>query len=408
MSENKDIAVLRELVKEYLDICHRPEQKRLRQLWRKHNSLEKTRPLIIVRGGVAFREEIPEIYERECEDPFFQSFERILRDSIYKAGLGDDRVFEPWLTLRASYKCTGWGVEIARNHAEEQGGSFKVDYPIKEEDDLEKLREPWHEIDEEQTRNRYERLADAVGDLIPVAVDRAPAYRTWSADLSTDLGYLRGIENFMLDMSDRPEWLHRLVGFLQEGVLRTHRQAEEAGDWNLNAHQNQSMPYADELEDPAPDVDGVDRSRLWYFAAAQEFALVGPEKHDEFLLQYQIPIMEEFGLTAYGCCEDLTNKIDILRQIPNLRRIAVTPWADVPKCAEAIGEDYVISWRPSPERMVCSGFDEDRVRSITRDALEACRGLHVDISLKDIQTVQNEPERLRKWVQITRDVAEDV
>ena len=46
--------------------------------------------------------------------------------------------------------------------------------------------------------------------------------------------------------------------------------------------------------------------------------------HEEFLFRYQLPIMEQAGLVAYGCCEDLTCKIDMLRQIPNLRRIAVS------------------------------------------------------------------------------------
>ncbi|GAI58840.1 unnamed protein product [marine sediment metagenome] len=50
---------------------------------------------------------------------------------------------------------------------------------------------------------------------------------------------------------------------------------------------------------------------------------------------------DKFGLVAYGCCEDLTYKVDMLRQIPNLRRIAVPPFADAAKCAEQIGRDYV-------------------------------------------------------------------
>ena len=64
---------------------------------------------------------------------------------------------------------------------------------------------------------------DAVGDLITINVDRGPAYRMWTGDLSTDLGYLRGIENFMLDMLDDPEGLHRLMAFMRDGILRHAR-----------------------------------------------------------------------------------------------------------------------------------------------------------------------------------------
>ena len=55
-------------------------------------------------------------------------------------------------------------------------------------------------------------IDDMVGDILAVDVDRGPAYRVWHADLSTDLGYLRGIEHFMLDMMDRPDWLHEVLG----------------------------------------------------------------------------------------------------------------------------------------------------------------------------------------------------
>jgi hypothetical protein len=58
--------------------------------------------------------------------------------------------------------------------------------------------------------------------------------------------------------------------------------------------------------------------------------------------------------------------------------------------------------------MVCCGWDPDRVRQVIREGLEACRGLHVDITLKDVQTVENHPERLKDWVRIVREVIEEV
>jgi hypothetical protein len=138
-------------------------------------------------------------------------------------------------------------------------------------------------------------------------------------------------------------------------------------------------------------------------------AQVSPAMHDEFMLQYQLPIMRAFGLAAYGCCEDLTHKIDILRQIPNLRRIAVTPWADVRACAEQIGADYVLSWRPSPAEMVSLSFEPDHIRRVTRGALEAAKdnGCHLDITLKDVETTQGHPERIGAWVRIVREMAEE-
>ena len=397
----KDTEILRELAKQYKDICADPVQEERRALWRKHNSLKGTRPLIYVRAFAWH--EMPQS-ECMCENPFFRQYEDFFRRHLFWNTFDDDSIFEPWVTVQATRTCNGWGVSGERNFSDEPGGSFKVDYPIKQLSDMETLRVPWHGVDEKKTSENAERLSNTIGDIIAINVDRGPAYRMWTGDLSTDLGYLRGIEHFMVDMLDNPDWLHRLVRFMSDGVLKTHNEAERAGDWGLCAHQNQAMPYAEELKDPAPNVNGVERSQLWGYIAAQELTAVSPAMHDEFMLQYQLPILKPFGLVAYGCCEDLTNKIDMLRQIPNLRRIAVSPFADVVKCAEQIGRDYVVSYRPSPADMVSYGFDRDRIRSILTTDLETCKDCHVDITLKDVETVEKDPERVKKWVTLTREV----
>ena len=92
----------------------------------------------------------------------------------------------------------------------------------------------------------------------------------------------------------------------------------------------------------------------------------------------------------------------MLRQLKNLRSIAVTPVADVRACAEQIGRDYVISWRPNPTDMVCAGWDEARVRRIIGDGAEACRHGFFHIHLKDVETVQGDPTRLARWVALVR------
>jgi hypothetical protein len=399
--------ILCDLAGQYLEICARPEQAERRRLWRQHNSLKGSRPLIYVRAFAW--QEMPES-RLQCEDAFLRHFENFLRYQLFWNSLNDDSIFEPWITLNASYRCAGWGLQVGRHFADEPGGSFKVDYPLKDPDQLDQMRAPWHEIDEEATAANASKLHDVFGDLITINIDRGPAYRMWSGDISTDLGYLRGIENFMLDMYDRPEWLHRLAAFMRDGILQTHVQAETAGDWGLCAHQNQSMPYAEELPDPAANVNGVQRKQLWGYMAAQEFTLVSPALHDEFLLQYQLPILSQFGLAAYGCCEDLTRKIKLLRKIPNLRRIAVSPFANVARCAEQIGADYVLSYRPSPSDMVGYDFDPQRVLAIQKRDLQACKanGCHTDITLKDVETVQNDAARVRTWVKLTREVIDEV
>jgi len=404
-----EVQVLRDLAKRYLEICCQPEQQDRRELWRRHNGLQPTRPLVLMMYGDSWWE-MPES-ALVCEDPLFRTQEMILKRALFQDTLGDDTIFEPWMEEWASYVLPPngrWGMAIQHHLSDMKGGAWKFNPPLKELSDIDRLVKPHHEIDEKATTEKMDRLRDAVGDIIEVKSIRAPYYRSFRGDISTDLAQLRGLEQVMADMYDNPEWLHRLLAFMRDAILEMFNDAERAGDWRLTDGINQAMPYAAELPDPGAHPEPVTCRQLWGFMASQELTLVSPAMFDEFMFQYQLPLMVKFGLTAYGCCEDLTRKIEVLRRCKNLRRIAVTPVADVKKCAEQIGLDYVISWRPNPSLMVCNGWEPDRVREIIRSGLDICKGQHVDITLKDVQTVENEPWRLKEWVRIVKEEIEAV
>jgi hypothetical protein len=348
-------------------------------------------------------------YVLRCVDPFYREHERLLRMQIFHDSIGDDFILEPWITQRATHKTpTGiygecWGAPPQRVESDIEGGSWKGRPFLADWEDIKKLVPPQHHIDEQETARNVQRLRDALGDIIAVNVDRRPVLSGFAGDLSTTIAQLRGLEQLMLDMYESPQQLPELLAFMREGVLANQQAAEVVGDYSLTNHSNQAMPYAEELESPRPNSGPRKRKELWGFCAAQEFTLVSPRFHDEFLFQYQRSIMEHFGLVHYGCCEDLTRKIDMLRQLKNLHSIAVAPRADVKRCAEQIGADYVISWHPNPTDMVCTDWNEERIHQIIRAGLDACKEGIVHIHLKDVETVQGEPERLQRWVDIVRE-----
>lgn len=411
MIDRHDVHVLRSLAEAYRAAAAKPIQDERRRLWTQHNDLQPTRPLVLVTFGMwnVWCREVFGDHVLQCQDPFYREHERALRLLLFHDSIGDDFILEPWYTLRAAVQGgwnNVWGVELERTKPDVEGGAWRCDPPLKTWDDLCNLRPPRHVIDETKTRDAYERLAEAIGDILPIHVARHPVCVNFKADISTDLAQLRGLEQVMLDMYEAPAELHRLLAFMRDGILANQAEAEQAGDWSLADGYNQAMPYGGGLAAPQAGVYGCQRRQLWGFFAAQEFTLISPAMHEEFLLQYQMPIMQQFGRTAYGCCEDLTHKIDMLRQVTNLRIIAVTPRADVRRCAEQIGRDYVMSWRPNPTDMVCCGFDEARIERIVREGLQACRGCHVHLHLKDVETVEGDVTRLARWVRIVRRVAD--
>ena len=100
MTDN-DRTILRDLARRYMEVCSKPEIDARRDLWRRHNSLKWTRPLIYVRA-FAWKE-LPEA-QLACEDRFFRHFENFFRYQLFWDSMADDSIFEPWVTVHATYR----------------------------------------------------------------------------------------------------------------------------------------------------------------------------------------------------------------------------------------------------------------------------------------------------------------
>jgi len=155
----------------------------------------------------------------------------------------------------------------------------------------------------------------------------------------------------------------------------------------------------DEL--PASDAD-PHRSRtkdLWTHGMSQIFSTVSPAMHEEFERQYLSPWFERFGLVYYGCCEPLDNKIEMIRKLPNVRKVSMSPWVNQEHGAEQLGSDYVYSRKPSPALIAVDDWNPAAVERDLRETLAACRthGCPVELILKDVSTVRYQPQRLWEW-----------
>ena len=122
-------------------------------------------------------------------------------------------------------------------------------------------------------------------------------------------------------------------------------------------------------------------------------------------MQYSIPLASRCAYTYYGCCEPLHDRIDQIQKYPNIRKIGVSPWADVEKSAEALEGKYVFSRKPNPAH-VAGVTDPDVIRREMEDTVRVCQkhGCPLDITLKDISTVGYRPENLMVWAQTVSDV----
>ncbi len=398
---------IRDLATQYMEVCQSDRNAEKRQLWRDHNSLRKTRPVVACGWYFAsgIRGEIePHLPPLLAEEYPYRALENWLRTQLWGSTIPDDTVWNPWYTMRAQMQHPSvgtWGVERERVQDSVSRG-WRNMAKFKTMEDLEQLEATPHVCLDDDTPE-IRAVRDLVGDIMPVHVNKKTVYNIWGGtDLSEAPGGLFGLEELLYLLYESPEMVHKFMAFTRDAVLANLEQGEAAGDWSVADGCNYGLPMeVDDLPDPAAGAHGVPLKDIWFFTHAQEFEAVSPAQHDEFLLQYQMPIMAKFGLVNYGCCETLDNKIDILRQIPNLRRILMGPLAELAKGCRQIGRDYIVSWRPSPA-VVAGGFDADAIRAGIRqgfaDAAES--DCNIEIMLKEMMTIDNDISRLFKWTEI--------
>jgi hypothetical protein len=110
-------------------------------------------------------------------------------------------------------------------------------------------------------------------------------------------------------------------------------------------------------------------------------------------------------LNCYGCCEPLDIRWDLVKEFPRLRRVSVSPWADIRKMAEYLGGDFVYSRKPSPTPLADPNPDWEQIRRELREFFKVTRDCHVEIIMKDNHTLGNNPGNASEWCKIAMEEA---
>lgn len=397
--------ILRDLAKQVADIASLSVMAERRELWKKHNSLQPVRPMILIFPEGSWGELLPQSVLK-CEDGQARGIEWNLRSRIYyHEHFQDDTVVEKeWIVSKAIHN-SGWGLSAQHIPSTEARGSWHFDPVIKEPSDLKKLKIPEITHDEAASERNLTQAQELFGDILDVKQKGVAHISFHLMNLYTGL---RGLEEVMLDMYENPGMLHDAMSFFEEGHRHIIQQYVDMNLLSLNndiTYQNTGgVGYTDELPKPGFDPGRVRLCDMWGSAESQEMAQVSPKLHAEFALQYEKRLLEPFALTGYGCCEDLTRKLDDVFTIPNIRRISISPWADVDVCAEKLQNKYIFSWKPHPAHLV-GDFNTELIRDYIQHTVDVAKDCVLEMVLKDTHTCQHHPERFDQWTQIARELA---
>ncbi|MFC1508756.1 hypothetical protein ACFL60_03600 [Candidatus Omnitrophota bacterium] len=402
----QDRLILRELAAKTAELSARPVEDELRKLWYKHNALEKTRPLIFCDPENGWNEIIG-AGDMMCGGPLARDWEMKLRKEIFWAeSMGDDRVTEPYFDIPYIYDEIDWGMHETKIGGG-GGGSYVWDAPLTSFDDIGKLRYPGADVDFPATEMLVSLAHEVFDGLLTV---RLKGTWWWTLGMTWTLVNLRGLQQVMFDVYDNPDGLHALMEFLRDGHLAKLEFLEEHNLLSLNNDGTYvgsgGFGWTEEL--PADGYDGkkVRTADMWGFAESQETTTWSPEMFAEFIFPYQLPILERFGLNCYGCCEPLDKRWDIIADIPGLRRVSVSPWADSVSMAEKLGHGYIYSYKPNPAYLAVPSPDEDCIRSELKKVLTSTKNCCIEIIMKDNHTIGDNPENVISWCKIARELSE--
>lgn len=407
----KDRDILRRLATKYAGIAAQPVHQQTIHHWKRINALDPVKPMVSIDQICWHEMNVQAELTLLCENKFCRDMEWTLRTIIYKwAHFPCDMVIMPYIEILKSIGNSGYGIEVkyadggaAEIHQNAQTHIFEDQIP--DEAALAKIQSPVITYDEKTTMRNKSIAEDIFGDILPVKMTGAsPGFRVWD-----ELAVFRGVTPILFDFADRPEFLHAVMEKFTNIQLDLLRQYEKLNILEKDATSiHCSATFTDEL--PAKDFDGVHARGLdcWAYGMGQIFSSCSPMLFDEFEIEYAKRYYAHCGLVNYGCCEPLHNNVHLIRKMHGVRKISASTWADVNVMARNIGQDYVLLRKPNPAFVAGHALDEQSIRKETCATLVACKehGTPCEFILKDITTVNNQPERLTRWAQIVNEEIE--
>ncbi|MBN2658955.1 MAG: hypothetical protein JXR86_18015 [Spirochaetales bacterium] len=399
-----DRRILGDLAERQRKLADRGIEKEKARLWTDHNDLMTTVPLVFIDPENGWNEIIRE-QDLLCSDPLLREWERILRKEIFWGEeIKDDRVIRSFFDVEYVYEDTKWGLHETKKQVN-SAGSYSWEHPLTDyEKDFDKLAFPVITVDYGETQSRIELAESIFGDILTV---RKRGNWWWTLGMTWDFINLRGLENFMFDMYDHPEGIHRLMTFLSEGTISKIKWLEKNDLLSSNVGGEYvgsgGFGWTEQLPGPGSLNAAARLQDMWGFGESQETVGLAPDMFAEFILPYQIKVLENFGLNCYGCCEPIDPRWDYVKTIPRLRRVSCSPWADREVMSRQLEQNYIMSMKPSPTPLASAVMDEDEVRTGLRRDLAVVKDNVVEVIMKDNHTIGNNPRNVTRWVEIVRE-----
>ena len=399
----EDKAILRECAKKVAELAARPEEEEKKRLWYKLNELHAERPMVMCDPENGWYEIVtPD--QVKSKGKLARVIEFLLRKQIFWGEkMCDDTVIMPIFRAHHIFTETSRGFE--KHDLGHTGNNAYGWIPaIKGWEEAKQLVPVRFVLHEKETVQYVSMLKELFDGILEVRLDT----NWWnSCGMTSDLIFLLGMQEMMLLMYDDPDLIHFLMAFLRDELLAKFEFAEKNHLLCLN---NNDMyvgtgGYGWTHELPADGFNGDVRLKdIWGLSESQETVGISPEMFGEFIFPYQLDLQKHFGLNCYGCCEPVDMRWDYIKQIPNLRRISVSPWSNEPMVAQMLGDKYIYSRKTPPMWLATDHADEAKMEEGIANTIRLAGKGNLELIMKDTHTINNNPQNCISFVQCCRRV----
>jgi hypothetical protein len=425
MVSQKDRKIIRELALKWMELASLDVMTDRKRLWKAVHDLKAERPVILFETAWVDGFVLPE--EILCEDPFLRRVEQNMRITLrHVEELGDDIVIEPYYRFAWRMNFSDYGVPVEMRsaaHTEETDLAYKFSFPIATPDDIRKLKKRTISVDREMTMMYKGVLEEVMGDILDVRVGGFDPFIYEYRDVEYgDSGFCGqyffgltwqvyrfiGNQGLLYWPYDSPDAIHKLMRYMLEDRIAMFEYFQDQGLLVPNTDNQMAGPrsygYVSDLPD-ADKVDDVMLGDLWGFAESQESENISPAMYKEFVLPYLAKLSEKFGLVYYGCCERLDDRLDLIMDaIGNLRSVSVSGWTDFSKAAEMLGNKYVYSRKPTPTNISGAYPDWELLEQDMKKTYAVTKDSNLEILFRDVYTINGDRERLKRWVEMTKNI----
>ncbi|MBQ8002761.1 MAG: hypothetical protein IJ297_04900, partial [Clostridia bacterium] len=221
--------------------------------------------------------------------------------------------------------------------------------------------------------------------------------------------HMMGMENMLYSIYDYPDEFKEMMNRIADDYIAYFKHLEKEGvllqNHSFELVGQGTMAFYDE-----PSCSGAMKTTdLWGFMDSQETVGMSPDMFREFIFPYYKRIADIFGRLSYGCCEPVDAFWEDIKTLPNLKKVSISPWCNEEFMADKLRNSGIIYHRkPSPNFLgVGANLDEGAFREHIEKTLKVAHGCNVEITQRDVYTVNRDINKVKRYVEIIRESIEN-